>query len=90
MKLRNIILGLLLVLAASSCKPSAEYYVLEGGDPNIDWFEFVNDSTIKATHKTVRIKRRYLLGSLNFSFFLFKTGLIYFPPIPSIAYARDL
>lgn len=46
MKLRNIILGLLLVLAASSCRPSAEYYVLEGGDPNIDWFEFVNDSTI--------------------------------------------
>ena len=59
-------------------------------DSGTDNILVVKESTIMATHNTVRIKRRYLLGSLNFSFFLFKTGLIYLPPIPSIAYASDL
>lgn len=47
MKLRYYILALISLAFLSSCKPSAEYYLLEGGEAEIDWIEFVNDSTLR-------------------------------------------
>jgi hypothetical protein len=39
--------GIALALLFASCSgDKPEYYLLQGGDPAVDWFEFASDSTI--------------------------------------------
>jgi len=40
--------GIALALLSASCSgDKSEYYLLQGGDPAVDWFEFASDSTIR-------------------------------------------
>lgn len=48
MNIKKLLFAAAIILLTASCSGSKrEYYRLEGGDPNIDWFEFINDSTIR-------------------------------------------
>lgn len=39
---------LVLALLAASCTgEQSGYYLLQGGDPSVDWFEFASDSTLR-------------------------------------------
>ena len=39
--------SIVLLLVISCSKPDGSYYELVGGDKDIDWIEFVNDSTLR-------------------------------------------